>query len=299
MIHHHDDLEQLQTCFDGWDVELIPLDPNRRAGWASIAVMPSARVIRMHAGRSVVIRGRAPPIDDCLMLSASHGTPLRWQGQPIDANRFALAGKGARFDVFLPGDATLCVVATQLLAAVPPRRIQLRTATPESIRALLRCAESAASDDARRDRNAVRQPTDTDLVRHIRTAMQTSTVASRATSMRTAAVARACRFIDSRLPKPISLADLCQHCGVGARTLEYGFREFYDTTPIGFVKSQRLTGTRGALMQAGPQRPSVSEIAGRWGFMHMGQYSADYRSLFGETPTMTVQRARGARAGPR
>ena len=112
-------------------------------------------------------------------------------------------------------------------------------------------------------------------------------------TQRAAAVAGACRFIDSYLGKPIGLAELCAHCGVGVRTLEYGFRQFYDATPIGFIKSQRLTRTRTALARAGAQPTSISATARRLGFTHMGQYAQDYRSLFGESPTMTLRRAQG------
>ena len=87
------------------------------------------------------------------------------------------------------------------------------------------------------------------------------------------------------------LAELCGHCGVGVRTLEYGFRQFYDATPIGFIKSQRLTRARTALARAGGQPTSISATARRTGFTHMGQYAQDYRSLFGESPTMTLRRA--------
>lgn len=90
---------------------------------------------------------------------------------------------------------------------------------------------------------------------------------------------------------PIGLADLCKHCGVSVRTLEYGFRAFYDTTPIGFIKSRRLTCARRLLTQARAQPPSISQTARRLGFTHMGQYAQDYRLLFDESPTMTLQRA--------
>ena len=39
MAHSYEDLEQLQTCFEGWDVELIQLGPRRQTGWTSFASM--------------------------------------------------------------------------------------------------------------------------------------------------------------------------------------------------------------------------------------------------------------------
>ena len=287
MAHSYEDLEQLQTCFEDWDVELIQLGPRRQAGWTSRVALPSRRIIRVHAGHSVVVRGTTSALDECLLLSLEDAA-VRWLGQPISGSRFALAGRRSRIDLFLPYDATLCMITTEAPSRPSARRIQLLTAKSECIAALLDSVQSAtegfeqslrASDDA--------------LNTQVRLALETS-VPTAETSMRTqraAAVAGACRFIDSYLGKPIGLAELCAYCGVGVRTLEYGFKQFYDTTPIGFIKSQRLTRTRGALTRARARPTSISATARRMGFTHMGQYAQDYRALFGESPTMTLRRA--------
>ena len=286
VAHSYEDLEQLQSCFEGWDVELIQLGPRRQTGWASLASLSSSRLIRVHAGRSVVVRGTTSASSECLLLSSQEGA-VRWLGQPISGSRFALAGRRARIDLFLPYDATLCVITTEAPVRPPARRVQLLTATSECIAALLGCIQSAtAGHDSTR-------AIDEALALHVRKALETS-AATPETSMRTqraAAVACACRFIDSYLGKPLGLSGLCAHCGVGVRTLEYGFRQFYDTTPISFIKSLRLTRTRSVLTRAVGQRTSISATARRLGFTHMGQYAQDYRALFGESPTMTLRRA--------
>jgi len=33
---------------------------------------------------------------------------------------------------------------------------------------------------------------------------------------------------------------------------------------------------------------TISEIANRWGFRHMGRFAPDFRILFGELPTQTL-----------
>lgn len=289
MAHSYEDLEQLQTCFAGWDVELIQLGPRRQAGWASHVALPSRRIVRVHTGRSVVVRGTTSAIDDCLLLSLQ-GAAIRWLGQPISGSRFALAGRRARVDLFLPYHATLCVITTEAPVRSSAPRLQLLTATPECMAALLGCVQSATEGHDQPPRVI-----DDALVAQLHKALETSAPTAE-TSMRTqraAAVARACGFIDSYLGKPIGLAELCAHCGVGVRTLEYGFRQFYDATPTGFIKSQRLTRTRTALARAGAQPMSISSTARRLGFTHMGQYAQDYRSLFGESPTMTLRRTQG------
>ncbi len=94
-----------------------------------------------------------------------------------------------------------------------------------------------------------------------------------------------------RFPAPVTLTELCRACGVAQRTLEYGFRQVYETTPLAYMRSQRLTRNRMALLAANADT-SIGDTARACGFTHMGQYCKDYRRLFGETPSMTVARGR-------
>lgn len=41
---------------------------------------------------------------------------------------------------------------------------------------------------------------------------------------------------------------------------------------------------------------NISVIAMGWGFTHLGRFSSEYRKLFGETPSATLQRNEARRA---
>lgn len=297
MSEHHDDLEQLRVRFDGWDAELIQLGRCRSAAWSSTAVLPFARVVWVHAGRSLIVRGTVSPVRRCLLLSSSKDAPVRWLGREIQGNWFVVPGAAAAVDLFLPDDATLCTIATDSLAGIPARRTQLRAAPLSCISMLMHCAESVSGMRAS-DASAPLRAAEEELTQKIRIAIEASVVVpprAGARNLRATAVARACRFVDSHLRRPISLAELCRHCGVGTRTLEYGFRQLYDTTPIGFIRSLRLSRAHSALLRNAGQPVSIREIATRLGFTHMGQFAQDYRLLFGESPSVTLRRARQRR----
>jgi len=109
-------------------------------------------------------------------------------------------------------------------------------------------------------------------------------------------VARACAFIDTNLRASIALSDLCAAAGVCTRALEYGFRDFYELGPMAYVRNLRLCRVRHDLQMPGNGDDSVSSAARRWSFTHMGQFSHDYRVLFGEMPSQTLARRRGESA---
>ena len=106
------------------------------------------------------------------------------------------------------------------------------------------------------------------------------------------AVVRACAFIDANLRTSIALADLCAAAGVCTRALEYGFHDFYELGPMAYVRNLRLCRVRHDLQAPGSEDDSVSSAARRWSFTHMGQFSHDYRVLFGEMPSETLARRR-------
>ncbi|GBG12551.1 AraC family transcriptional regulator, ethanolamine operon transcriptional activator [Novimethylophilus kurashikiensis] len=93
-------------------------------------------------------------------------------------------------------------------------------------------------------------------------------------------------LVHSRSENPVSVAELCQHLGVSRRTLQYSFQNLLNTSPVAYLRSQRLNGTRRMLKQG----VSVTDAATAWGFWHFGHFSQEYKKLFGELPSDTLRR---------
>ena len=98
--------------------------------------------------------------------------------------------------------------------------------------------------------------------------------------------------------RPLSMADLVQHCGVAERTLSKHFRTFLGLSPMHYLRRLRLAAAREALLAGGPGI-SVTEVAKRSCFNHFGRFADQYRRAFGETPSATLRHGRSAaRFGP-
>ncbi|REG83669.1 helix-turn-helix domain-containing protein [Marinomonas pollencensis] len=96
-------------------------------------------------------------------------------------------------------------------------------------------------------------------------------------------------FLDHHLDEPVTITQLCDITNVSRRTLQYSFESILDMSPIQYLRISRLNGVRRALINAG-HNSAVSEIAVRWGFWHLSQFAKDYRCLFGERPSETLER---------
>ncbi len=103
-------------------------------------------------------------------------------------------------------------------------------------------------------------------------------------------VKRVERYIEEHAHEPITVVDLAEASGVSTRSLYAGFRKFRNTTPMNHLKSIRLTHVREDLLNAAPDSLSVTQIALRWGFSHLGHFTAAYKRRFGECPSDTLKR---------
>src|SRR5437773_2245444 len=100
-----------------------------------------------------------------------------------------------------------------------------------------------------------------------------------------------------------TVGEIASACGVPRRTLQGHFRRFVGRTPTQFVRDLRLDKARKELVRA-LDPVSVTEIAGRCDFNHLGRFAAQYRERYGESPSATLLRqqnvlvSRGRRVRP-
>lgn len=107
-------------------------------------------------------------------------------------------------------------------------------------------------------------------------------------------VQRAMDYIDAHVDDEISVGDVARAACISVRALEEGFRRDRGMTPLAYLRNRRLERVRDALRTAaaGGADASVTEIAQRHGFAHLGRFSAYYRERFGESPSETLRSAR-------
>jgi len=106
-------------------------------------------------------------------------------------------------------------------------------------------------------------------------------------------IKRACEMVEAHSGVSIRIDDLAVAAGVSVRTLNYAFREQMGVSPQQFVRAYKLNTARIALLSAGTVSVRISDIAARLGVWEWGRFSFDYRRLFGELPSETLQRRKG------
>ena len=102
-------------------------------------------------------------------------------------------------------------------------------------------------------------------------------------------VKRVEEYIAAHADQPLTIIEMASYAGVSTRALYAGFRNFRNTSPMAHLKSVRLQRAHDDLLKA-DQNERVTNIAMRWGFTHLGNFTAAYKRKFGEQPSDTLKR---------
>ncbi|MFJ3670258.1 AraC family transcriptional regulator [Streptomyces sp. NPDC090106] len=112
---------------------------------------------------------------------------------------------------------------------------------------------------------------------------------SPAPPMRSAALRRVVEAIREHPGQPLNANDLAAIGQVSLRTLQEAFRRELGMPPMRYLAEVRLQRAHDDLLAADPATDTVTEVAYRWGFAHLGRFGASYRKRFGETPSQTLR----------
>ncbi len=97
-------------------------------------------------------------------------------------------------------------------------------------------------------------------------------------------------YIHEHYASPIRIDDICRATGVGVRTLQRCFSDYFDLTIRDYIKTVRLDAARRGLRAARPLDTTVAAIAMQNGLSHLGRFSIEFRKRFGELPSDVLAR---------
>jgi transcriptional regulator GlxA family with amidase domain len=105
-----------------------------------------------------------------------------------------------------------------------------------------------------------------------------------------ALVERAEKLALADLDEPLHISALCSALVVSERTLRKAFHRTRGVPPCRHLRMLRLSQARRSLLSADGKFTTVTKIATSFGFVELGRFSVEYRRVFGESPSQTLQR---------
>jgi AraC family transcriptional regulator, ethanolamine operon transcriptional activator len=95
-------------------------------------------------------------------------------------------------------------------------------------------------------------------------------------------------FIHASFHGEVRIEDICRASGVGVRTLQRSFREYFDLTLTEYLKTVRLNAAHRELSVIASPQITVTETALKNGFRHLGRFSTEFHKRFGSTPSEMI-----------
>ena len=103
-------------------------------------------------------------------------------------------------------------------------------------------------------------------------------------------IKRAVELLEERPTEPWTTVGLDTELHLSARALQAGFKREVGMAPMAYLRMVRLRRAYTALREANAAETTVQAVALSLGLLHQGRFAANYRALFGETPSETLRR---------
>ena len=289
-----------------WSLHYEQLSPGHFKGHLHQVDLPGVTLLREDTAVAVRQRGRLDPWVYGFAMALHDRQELFFNGQRVPDHAI-MCGKGDEVDLVTPARFTLIalVVERRLLNPLWERmynkplahwlenQLVLSTsdAKAHALRGLhLDLLEQSSNLEANaHSAQAQRQLRDDILMEWIEALpAQVDTSELPSLQRRKRLVDKACELMLGHSDEPLSILDVCSRLGTSRRKLNYAFQDVLGTSPVKYLRTLRLNGARRALRQA-TTNTTVQDVAMHWGFWHLSQFAQDYRQLFGELPSHTLQ----------
>ena len=308
--------DELRQTVRGFDLDFRPLSQNKSQNTPAETFFQCSEGSRLlshtHLHRQVEQRGNVPTGTRALALPVKQNTGIQsWFGQEVAADSLLLFPDHGEIEcVSQPGFEAfvLSLPEEELLAYAEYMGVAEPDKWIDGAERIIRCDPKAREDLLSTLKNfqhrSINQPAsygETEqplflkemVLEKILDMMVTPAPGSKKippeTMQRCIKYIR--EFIEVHQREPLQVKDLCKVANVSERTLQRVFKHYYDVSPKQYIKSQRLYGLHRDLRIADPAVSRVEILARYWGYWHFGQLARDYRHLFGELPSETLNRS--------
>ena len=257
-------LHRMCAPSDKWLV-FIPLRMQGDVRWDGRAIWPDCLVVCPPSSESLVCHGGG--VEFAIVSAAASAAAT-----VVDAIRGKLPAAAAAAQIICPPANEARALASELIEVRTTLRLSPETMTRDSVAdtdvrlhsELNRCVRDARIDHANHD----------------------------AVHSSGSIVRRAEAFFREHLGEAVSISQLSTVVGVSERSLRNAFYQVCTTSPKKYLRLWQLHQVRRTLRSAPADHAAVTAAATRHGCYELGRFAGQYRTAFGEPPSVTLHRAR-------
>jgi len=303
------DFTEMEHALSAWDHQYRQISPGAFRGSLLHTLTGSLGIFRNRWERAIHYRGVAPEGTIGLAISLTQTGEARWLGQPVAFDDVIIQRCGTEAEylsaplwdsvVFAIPEAELVQQLTDITHDDPEailHGLSVARLTPQLAaqvrQASLAYLDTAASFQAAPGARSLLPEMAHFLVRLMARALVSARPprhVKAGLNRQRQVIRKAEDYVAHLTNQPLRIGQLCHEIDVSERTLRDAFYKVTDTSPLAYLKTQQLNRVYRVLRDVDPDEVLIKQVAVANGFSHPGQFSRDYKQLFGELPSETLR----------
>jgi AraC family ethanolamine operon transcriptional activator len=302
------DFLEMEQALSAWDHRYRQISPGEFRGGLLHAQVGSLGIFRNRWERAIHYRGSAPKGTVAIALTLAQSGAPRWLGHRMGYDDLIVQRAGMEAEYFsgLFWDSIVVTIPeTELAQSIADitdddpqvllRELDVARLSPRQAaqlrQAATACLKVAARSLGRQDAASTQPDMATSMTKMMARALvfSQSPTKKRSRSRQRKLVRLAEVYAARRVTQPLRIGDMCRDIRVSERSLRDAFTVQTNLSPLAYFKTQRLNRVHRALCKAETANTLIKQVAYSHGFAHLGRFCADYRRLFGESPTDTLR----------
>jgi AraC family ethanolamine operon transcriptional activator len=293
------------TMADGLKSEYVQLERGPFAARWDVCRLPSMVVQFGREQMAVARRMRTPEDRWAFLVPLAVPGSARWNGCVISGGEVVVCAPRSEGYAFDPGGMHFAVISVSPMTAAglanasvsiaPPTDSCVLRPDPSDVSALqheLLGLEAAMTATGARDASSPSLRAHRLANRLLKCLGGRSSPSVPGARGRSRIVQRAEEFFRRHVGEPVSIAQLSAIAEVSERSLRNAFYRVYSTSPKRYLRLWQLHQVRRALRAADGPEATVTDVATFHGFYELGRFAGEYKALFGEAPSQTLQKTR-------
>jgi AraC family ethanolamine operon transcriptional activator len=302
------DFMEMEQALSAWDHRYRQISPGEFRGGLLHTQVESLGIFRNRWERAIHYRGSAPKGTVGIGLTLAQSGAPRWLGHPTGYDDLIVQRSGTEAEYFsgpLWDSVVFAIPETDLAQSIANitaddpqvilRQLVVANLSPRQAAQLRQVATAylkvAAPSLRRQDAASPLPDMATSVVKLMARALvfSQSPTKKRSHSRQRKLTRQAEVYAAQRVTQPLRIGDICRDIGVSERSLRDAFTNRTNMSPLAYFKTQRLNRVHRALCKADMANTLIKHVAYSHGFTHLGRFCADYKRLFGESPTDTLR----------
>jgi AraC family ethanolamine operon transcriptional activator len=294
------DLEMMQYYAKQWNLEHTKMEKGLFEGSTFAAHTPRIQLAKVYYSQGFMSKGDFP--EGCIVLIySSNNTTYNFQNRSILANEIIVLTEGDEINILTSGEIDIhtLVIEEQLFyqafydyfgdiprTSLQDKRFCLKADMISVFHQTVHSWTSYLTEEfPTLSVKPEYEKIEFEILRQLFSCMHFTPLEKSRKKFQTKRIRD---LLHENIDQEIDISLLTNELNIGESQLHHAFKKEYGITPKKYLQQLRFNAIKKELLLAHPHTNTVSQIAQKYNFFHMGHFSAEYKKLFAETPSQTL-----------